>query len=1079
MFKVMTQDSNETNILTEAVPHGITPSEFMRKLRPEYYSDSEARTTIALTADQLEYRLETITARNQTHDFELFCRKLCERAICPNLRAQTGPEGGGDSQVDTESLPVSEEVQERFFEGLANTGSEKWAFAISAEKTWTDKARRDVKKIAETHRGYDRIFFITSRHARAKDRARLEDELSKAHGIPVIIHDRTWIVDEVVEKDRKDLAHNFLRAGQTITDGARLGPTDYSRLQQLEDIESEIGNTEAFQGMEMQMASEALVAAKLSRNLERPREETDGRFARAIRLADKYGSSRQALEGRYEQLWTAFWWFNDFDFLLSEYAAFEDRALKSDNAVDLEWLGNMHQLLVNGVTHEHFSADTALLYERASRLEEKFKALASEEERPNNRLEARAAILRIHLNRAMLDRDSEALPAIWEEYSQIVEDARGLGEFSFETLINFIEVAGQVAGNDPAYNALVEKCAKFVAERTSESEAALIYLKRAQKLSFDDNFDMIRWLGKAAIGLSKQEYSDEFVDAMQRLSIAYRSAGLLWAARACCATAMTTLFIEGDRANQIPVRVVPSMKLWAWLSLELWHLPDGLHNIQLLRGMLAALPLDEQSKEKVHSDLKELDIALSSLLLNLGETDVKHLAHLPDVLSGLGLETARTSLLFSLGHLDTLRTEGSVPDEETDEAVYNLMGLLKNQPVSADVQTPLIRNADGPNSYVTQILGMRATIEFEDTKLISVAEAILGTLEAFFATAIDHRIVPYTEQYRIVLVATNGTEPNINSDDSQMTTRVEWPSDLPVADYDRGDKVRTSLAVIAGHVLGASCIVPDSKELLEQMFDDEGVLHRISMIAAFPNSYHRLFQQIYAQLGDWDEHNPAIYELKKPLPELPDAEAKKPHQEEAPESEGEPSMPKSHKQMSVRSVIDLKAWDQAEWRGCGFLHVGDDLPPFVAMLFHDAEAGRRIFERWRERFGDRDVNEEIAISLIRNLPGWSEHHYIAQVTSNVANITPGANSKVISMPIRSLEVTPMNSANLERFLAGYRRFGVYAIVPAIFPKGSQGEPDFMLDLAIEKQALSVFNASEINKHQPEAVVLRMRDIKVE
>jgi hypothetical protein len=63
----------------------------MRQLRPEYYSDSTRRTAINLAADQFEYHLSTITARNQTHDFELFCRKLCERAICPDLRAQTGP----------------------------------------------------------------------------------------------------------------------------------------------------------------------------------------------------------------------------------------------------------------------------------------------------------------------------------------------------------------------------------------------------------------------------------------------------------------------------------------------------------------------------------------------------------------------------------------------------------------------------------------------------------------------------------------------------------------------------------------------------------------------------------------------------------------------------------------------------------------------------------------------------------------------------------------------------------------------------------------------------------------------------
>jgi hypothetical protein len=193
----------------EHVPVGIKPSVFMRKLRPEYYSDSARRTSISLKADQFEYHLSTITSRNQTQDFELFCRKLCERAICPDLRAQTGPEGGGDSKVDTETLPVAEEISERYYEGVRKEANETWAFAISAQRTWKAKAQRDIEGIVATGRKYNRIFFITSQHARAKDRAKLEDDLTKAHGVPVTIHDRIWIVEETITKERIDLAYNF------------------------------------------------------------------------------------------------------------------------------------------------------------------------------------------------------------------------------------------------------------------------------------------------------------------------------------------------------------------------------------------------------------------------------------------------------------------------------------------------------------------------------------------------------------------------------------------------------------------------------------------------------------------------------------------------------------------------------------------------------------------------------------------------------------------------------------------------------------------------------------------------------
>ncbi len=213
-----------------------SPSQFMRQLRPELYSDSTSRIQYRLKAEILSHYLDTLTERNQTHDFELFCRKLCERTICPNLRPATGPEGGGDSKADTETSPVADEISKLTYVGTANSGSERWAFAFSAKKTWAEKARSDVAGIVATGRSYQRIIFVTSRAARAKDRARLEDELSQTHGVPVTIHDRTWIIDEVIGKDRRDLAFHYLGIGEESSD-RDLGPSDYSRTKQLAEIE--------------------------------------------------------------------------------------------------------------------------------------------------------------------------------------------------------------------------------------------------------------------------------------------------------------------------------------------------------------------------------------------------------------------------------------------------------------------------------------------------------------------------------------------------------------------------------------------------------------------------------------------------------------------------------------------------------------------------------------------------------------------------------------------------------------------------------------------------------------------------
>ncbi|HZR03038.1 MAG TPA: hypothetical protein VFA81_07695, partial [Burkholderiales bacterium] len=436
--------------------------------------------------------------------------------------------------------------------GEPSAGREKWAFAFSAKAAWSEKVRADVKGIVGTRRSYDRIIFVTSKFARAKDRARIEDELSTKYGIPVTIHDRSWIVKEIIENDRRDIAFNYLRVGQTSTDSLRLGPTDYSRTQQLNEIERAIDDPDAYRGMERQRVTEALVAAKLSRNLERPRTETDGRLLRAIRLADADGSYRQKLEARYEQIWTAFWWFDDFALLNGSYTAFETLALEADHARNLEFLGNLLQLLVNCVIHGHLSREESLLDERTERLRHALEPLAANKERPNNRLEAQTSLLIIRLNHALVDGNRAGLPGIWKEFSAVLDDARGLGEFAADRLISMIEVSGQVAGNDPTYNELIDNLAEFVSDRKSEAEGALVLLKRAQKLTFNDHFEMVRLLGKAAIALTKKEYLHQLIEAIQLLTLAYRSAGLLWAVRASSVFLAASVVMASDEESVPP-----------------------------------------------------------------------------------------------------------------------------------------------------------------------------------------------------------------------------------------------------------------------------------------------------------------------------------------------------------------------------------------------------------------------------------------------------------------------------------------------------------------------------------------------
>ncbi len=73
----------------------LSPSAFMRARRSHLFSDGELERAVTLPKVTFEYQLETLTSRKQEYEFEHFCRKLAEKELCPNLRVQTGPTGGG------------------------------------------------------------------------------------------------------------------------------------------------------------------------------------------------------------------------------------------------------------------------------------------------------------------------------------------------------------------------------------------------------------------------------------------------------------------------------------------------------------------------------------------------------------------------------------------------------------------------------------------------------------------------------------------------------------------------------------------------------------------------------------------------------------------------------------------------------------------------------------------------------------------------------------------------------------------------------------------------------------------------
>lgn len=1057
--------------------NGILPSKFMRELRPEIYSDSAGRTDYELDAAVFDNHLETLTRRNQTHDFETFCRKLCERAICPNLRGQTGPDGGGDSKADGESFAVADELTDIFFEGEANSGRERWGFAFSTKAQCQRKIREDVDGLIKTGRDYGRIICVTSRYIKSKARAALEDELSKATGVPVMIHDRTWIIEQVIDHGRKDIAYNYLSVGKEITDESRLGPTDYSRLQQLEEIEQDLARAASGPGIGRDHVLDSLVAAKLSRGMEKPRIETDGRFERAIRLADKYGTLHQRIEARYERIWTAVWWHDDFGFLNDEYESIEALAAEASHARTLGFLVNLGQLLFNAVLHDHMGREAIQLDKRVEHIAELLAPMVADGERPNNQLEAKAALLHLDMNWAAISQDAEALTQVWNGYSYIIDRAKGLGEFDAKRIANLIEVAEAVAGDDPAYSALIDKLADFVAERDGGAQGALLFLRRAKKLGLDKHFEMIRLLSKAVLELTKKEHSHNLEDALSLLAIAYRSAGLRWAARATCIFALSTMLIDAEEGERLPLRFGTLLKIWISLSLDLRHYPDFVVAIPLLKGVIAALPYSNNNKAAFTNQIHEFEVIAASQVLNLSDGELARLADWPDVLDQNQIFLTRTALLYALGYEDILRADGSIPAAETPENVSRMFSEMLSQPIGAVGATNglVLNDALKPQRFSTHILGMAVEIHAPPSdNAILVAEMLLSSLEAFFATAIEHRIMPHTERFTIeVIEAETAEQPAFSIDRDHMLGTLLWPASLPPTRFSEQETIRDLWPNVAAQLLDATCIVPDAQRVLNALTQEERVLDRMTIPTMSPNSYHRIFDRYLTRATDLAEAEPQAYTPRaRPAIERIDIAGIVAEQSGKSRAEILAREPggESHRDYGIRTVIDLHLWDAAGWRGAGFLGNEPSFPPFYALLFQDEAAATKIFERWRERFGAYDEADHIRLSIIRRIPGLDPHHYSIQISAN-ADRAEMESGRIVGFTARSLVTEAKSEHNLETFLAMYRQFGAYYLIPAIWNEGMD-EPRFLAHLPVLKRALNVLEAANLTDQDIELIAVK-------
>ena len=159
------------------------------------------------------------------------------------------------------------------------------------------------------------------------------------------------------------------------------------------------------------------------------------------------------------------------------------------------------------------------------------------------------------------------------------------------------------------------------------------------------------------------------------------------------------------------------------------------------------------------------------------------------------------------------------------------------------------------------------------------------------------------------------------------------------------------------------------------------------------------------------------------LPTLPEEEGKDDDQDAPPN--------RNHRKFETHSVIDYHLWNEAGWSGALYGTVGPGVPPILGFLFSDEAAARGIFTRWRERFGEDDVEDAIYLSIVTGITPSKPADYMIVLTSLPRATHAAAREGGARFMIRHHIMNPQSDKNLRRFCESYEAESRFVLLPCV------------------------------------------------
>lgn len=965
---------------------------YYREKRPEKFSDTVEKYEIPLTKELFEQQMDLLSTKKMQSAFENFVVAVAKRVITPNIKHQTGPDGGGDGKVDAETYRVSDDISDKWYstEDTAS-GCELWAFAISCKKQWKTKVESDIEKIAAIGRGYTRALFFSNQFIKSSTRADVERSLSDQYGIKVEIYDRLYLENVVFQDKCIDLALEHLGFSDAYKKKTVIvGPNDKARRSRLEEIEKSI--LRPIDGFDTGYVDELHEACILSRGLELPRTEVEGRFNRAIRECDRHGSKQQMFLLIYDHAWTSFFWHEDIDATYNDFQKLKTFIDTDCSVYRIERITNILTNLINVAKAGLFPAEK--VKPEWEYIKSVLIRLECDESKPSCVLFLRIylcvqrLIIHIQQGTSIIDDLTTLRPLLLESASHL--------EISFESNYQIMEMLSGVIDESPEFDALVDEMADILADKRMRVEAADLRCSRALSHISKKNWtSAIKQLGFCVYAYEQEEHLEDLIKSSGYMGIALSHLNLPYSAEAYLLKSVSFLLKNFYATGVVPHLLVTVLHKLCEIELRLGRLVMYWNWYELLN----VIATNGQFREE-QSIIESCQIDDSAWACRFSVEDLRQpsIAQLPDIFERLGMFTSSEYLKYILGYteevdekcLPTIRDIAESPKMKTQPLFNQLLGKVNISTNGDAYQRTTVRN------YII-------TINYEnDCETQQLVEILLASIESFFATFDRFDVLALDSKINIQL---------IHSDEPSCFKPKESNSDY-IFNVNKSDftdeKCWECIVMLISCLLTRNSVTKESIEtLLETRQNGERLMDRVSVLQHTKEAMTNVLGCSFKyRLEDWARDTDKCYVYKGNCTDFNDYDYTNNLQSDT---------------TIIKINDDMSLWEGAEWKGCGFIHdQWGQTPPIFGLAFGNLLRGERITSEWK--LDERKDKPQIRIYLIKGIDANNPTYYRVCIAPAFPH-DKDSNQRYVATMCRKHTMTPATNENLARFEEQYKRFG--------------------------------------------------------